>query len=123
MRSTEPTFGTTKLEELIAYTEAWLVGRQGNSGIMRPSDTLDRYGSFKYRYPLIWEEPGAAELVQLGCYRIKILTMFSETLTSPKLAETPARKWANLKFKSIGGLTWQQMEEGMDYISIMKQTL
>ena len=73
------------------------------------------------------EEPSAAELVQLAklLQERNINHVFFETLTSPKLAEVLAREVGAKPevLNPIGGLTRQQMEEGMDYISIMKQNL
>lgn len=73
------------------------------------------------------EEPGAAELVQLArlLQERNIDHVFFETLTSPKLAETLAREVGAKPevLNPMGGLTRQQMKEGMDYISIMKQNL
>jgi zinc transport system substrate-binding protein len=73
------------------------------------------------------EEPGAAELVRLArlLQERNIDHVFFETLSSPKLAEVLAREVGAKPevLNPIGGLTRQQMEEGMDYIIIMKQNL
>ena len=73
------------------------------------------------------EELSAAELVRLTklLQRKGINHIFFETLTSPRLAEALAREVGAKTevLNPIGGLTRQQMDKGMDYISVMKQNL
>ncbi|MDD2574579.1 MAG: metal ABC transporter substrate-binding protein [Bacillota bacterium] len=73
------------------------------------------------------EEPSAAQLVALTDLLRKrdIGYIFFETLTSPKLAAVLADEvGAKTKvLNPIGGLTKQQMDEGLDYLSAMRQNL
>jgi zinc transport system substrate-binding protein len=123
---------SAKLEELDRLYREALAGSGGREIVVSHAAfgyLADRYGLIQIPVSGLnpQEEPGAAELVQLA----KLLQdknidhVFFETLTSPKLAETLAREVGAKPevLNPIGGLTRQQMEEGMDYISIMKQNL
>jgi zinc transport system substrate-binding protein len=89
----------------------------------------DRYGLIQIAVSGLnpREEPSAAELVELTQFiREKgVRHILFETLTSPKLAEVLAIE-AGAKIgvlNPIGGLTRQEMDEGMDYLSVMMKNL
>ncbi|MGI6704227.1 MAG: metal ABC transporter substrate-binding protein [Clostridia bacterium] len=73
------------------------------------------------------EEPSAAQLAALTdlLREKRIGYIFFETLTNPKLATVLADEVGAKTevLNPIGGLTRQQLDEGLDYISVMQQNL
>lgn len=59
------------------------------------------------------------------CRENKVTTIFFEALVSPKLAETIARETGAklLVLNPIDGLTEEDLKQGKDYLSIMRQNL
>ena len=72
-------------------------------------------------------EPGAQELERLveKVRRTGATTVFSETLASPRLAQTVAREAgvSTAVLNPLEGLTPEQDESGVDYFSVMRENL
>ena len=74
------------------------------------------------------EEPSADRIAELAdlAEQDGVTTIFTETLVSPRVAETLAREAGGLKTKTLNpleGLTDDDVAAGADYISVMRDNL
>ena len=74
------------------------------------------------------QEPSANRIAELAdlAERDGVTTIFTETLVSPKVAQTLAREAGGLKTKTLNpleGLTDRGLKQGADYVSVMKDNL
>jgi zinc transport system substrate-binding protein len=74
------------------------------------------------------QEPSADRIAELSDLAEKdgVTTIFTETLVSPRVAETLAREAGGLKSETLNpleGLTDDEIERGADYVSVMRDNL
>ena len=74
------------------------------------------------------QEPSANRIAELSdlAKRDRVTTIFTETLVSPKVAQTLAREAGGLKTKTLNpleGLTEGEQKRGADYVSVMQDNL
>lgn len=73
------------------------------------------------------QEPDAATLAQVSDYARKngVKYIFFEAMVSPRVAETVAREAGaqTLVLNPIGGITEEELKQGLDYFGLMRQNL